>query len=69
MTKRRKATTPDKEAPTHVELPEARSIELPPRDYQPTKAEKEESVDMPGASEKTMRSAFFRPINVTERKS
>ena len=36
--------------------------ELKPSDYQPTKAEKEEEVDMPGASLETVRRAFFRPL-------
>lgn len=62
-------TKAKREEATHVELPEARSIELPPRDYQPTKAEQEESFDMPGADAKTMRAAFFRPIQVADRDS
>ncbi len=37
-------------------------VELKPPDYQPTKAEKEEEVDMPGASLETVRRAFFRPL-------
>lgn len=39
-------------------------ITLPPRDYQPSKAEHEEEFDMPGASLKTVREAFFRPVKV-----
>ena len=39
-----------------------RPVELKPSDYQPTKAEKEEEVDMPGASLETVRRAFFRPL-------
>lgn len=62
MAKTGKATTLAKRMKTRVELPEARTIDLPPRDYQPTKAEKEEAFDMPGADAKTIRSAFFRPI-------
>ena len=35
---------------------------LPKKDYQPTKAEMEEEVDMPGMSEDQVRLAFFRPF-------
>ena len=59
--------TNKKEAATHVALRSARSIDLPPRDYQPTMAEKEESFDMPGADAETVRSAFFRPVRVADR--
>ena len=45
-------------------LPKARTITLPDQDYQPTKAESEKAYDMPGASLQTVRSAFFRPVNV-----
>ncbi|MDE0254460.1 MAG: hypothetical protein OYG32_06665 [Rhodospirillaceae bacterium] len=45
-------------------LPAARTITLPHQDYQPRKAEQEREHDMPGASMKRVRSAFFRPINV-----
>lgn len=55
------------EETARVPLPEARSIDLPRRDYQPSKAEQEETIDMPGADVKTIRSAFFRPIRVTEK--
>ena len=37
-------------------------VELKPSDYQPTKADKEEELDMPGASLKTVRRVFFRPL-------
>lgn len=40
----------------------ARIIDMPKSDYQPSKAEKNEEVDMPGASMNTLRRAFFRPI-------
>ena len=43
-------------------LPEPRTITLPHQSYQPPKAEQEKEHDMPGASKKTVRSAFFRPI-------
>ncbi len=45
-------------------LPKPRTIALPDQDYQPPKAERERKHDMPGAPMKTIRSAFFRPINV-----
>lgn len=32
---------------THVELPDERSIEVPPRGYQPTKVAGDEVADMP----------------------
>ncbi len=67
MTKAKKGDTLDNEKVTHVELPEERSIELASRDYQPTKAEKEEVLDMPGADVETVRSAFFRPVRAADR--
>ena len=46
-------------------LPEARTITLPDQDtYHPPKAERLKKLDMPGASLKTVRSAFFRPVKV-----
>ena len=39
-------------------------ITLPPRDYQPTKAESEQEYDMPGADIVTVRNAFFRRVSV-----
>ena len=45
-------------------LPKPRTITLPDQDYQPPKVEREKEHDMPGASFKTVRSAFFRPVNV-----
>lgn len=68
MAKTGRATKRAKRTETRVDLPEARTIDLPPRDYQPTKAEKEETFDMPGADAKTIRSAFFRPIHVRAQK-
>lgn len=46
------------------ELLEPRTVTLPPDDYQPRKAAMEQEFDMPGASEETVRRAFFRPIQV-----
>ena len=47
-------------------IPEEREITLPPRDYQPTKAETEQEIDMPGADIVTVRNAFFRRVKVRE---
>ena len=47
-------------------IPEEREITLPPRDYQPTKAESDQEYDMPGADIVTVRSAFFRRVKVKE---
>lgn len=44
--------------------PKARTITLPPDTYQPPKAEREREHDMPGASPRRIRSAFFRPFMV-----
>ena len=41
-----------------------REITLPPRTYQPSRAELREEFDMPGASMETVRKAFFRPFKV-----
>ena len=46
------------------DIPEEREITLPPRDHQPTKAEVEQEIDMPGADIVTVRKAFFRRIKV-----
>ena len=50
--------------PAPKPLPEEREITLPPRDYQPTKAEAEREIDMPGADIVTVRNAFFRRVKV-----
>ena len=56
--------TPKNPAPKPI--PEEREITLPPRDFQPTKAESEKEYDMPGADIVTVRSAFFRRVKVRE---
>ena len=48
-------------------LPQPRTITLPRETYQPPKAEQEKEHDMPCASLKTMRRAFFRSFNVTRK--
>jgi len=40
------------------------TITLPPRDYQPSKAEREAEMKMPGASLKAVAGAFLRPVKV-----
>ena len=35
---------------------------MPPKGYQPSKAELEEEIDMPGMSDKQLRDTFFRPF-------
>ena len=57
----------DTRSPAPKPIPEEREITLPPRDYQPTKAEKEREIDMPGADIVTVRNAFFRRIKVREK--
>ena len=49
------------------DIPEEREITLPPRDYQPTKAETEQEIDMPDADIVTVRKAFFRRIKVRKK--
>ena len=44
--------------------PKPQTITLPDQSYQPPKAEQEKEHDMPGASLKRVRSAFFRPVKV-----
>ena len=50
--------------PKAVQHPLPVVISMPPRDYQPSKAEKEAEVKMSGASLKAVREAFFRPVKV-----
>ena len=48
-------------------IPAARDISLPPKDYQPSKADMEEEIDMPGMSDKHVRETFFRPFRFVRR--
>ena len=52
------------EEPRKCKLPKPRTITLPYQSYQPPKAKREKEHDMPGASLKRVRSAFFRPVKV-----
>ena len=45
-------------------LPNPATLELPPADYEPSKAQLEEEFDMPGLTPEEMRKAFFRPFRV-----
>ena len=45
-------------------IPEPRTVTLPPKDYQPSKAELEEEIDMPGMSDEEIRRTFFRPFKI-----
>ena len=49
-----------KRAPERIHAPEP--LILPPQGYQPSKAEQEAEIDMPGMSVKQIRQAFFRPF-------
>ena len=55
--------------PRQKDIPKEREITLPPRDYQPTKAETEREIDMPDADIVTVRKAFFRRVRVKEEKN
>ena len=43
-------------------IPKPRPVEMKPTDYQPSKAEMEETFDMPRLSESEAFEAFFQPI-------
>ena len=45
-----------------------RTIKMPARDYQPSKAELEEEFDMPKAKIKDVRKAFFNPVKIESEK-
>lgn len=53
-------TKPTKRAP--VPLPDPVDLPMPPKGYQPSKAEQEEEIDMPGMSDDQLRETFFRPF-------
>ena len=60
---KKRTSKPDTTKPQPIPV----TITLPPRDYQPSKAEKEAEVTMSGASLKTVAEAFFRPVKVKVR--
>ena len=55
--------------PRKRKLRKLRTITPPNASYQPPKAEQEREHDMPGASLKTVRRAFFRSFNVRREKT
>ena len=48
-------------------IPEQKTMVLPPKGYQPSKAEMEEEIDMPSMSDKQVRETFFRPFRFVKR--
>lgn len=50
-----------------VPIPEPRDLPMPPKGYQPSKAEQEEEIDMPRLSGKQLRETFFRPFRFVKR--
>lgn len=56
----------NKRAPRHI--PDPKKVTLPPTDYQPSKAEFEEEIDIPSMSVKRMHEAFFRPFQFVREK-
>ena len=55
---RKKAKAPESKRPV---------IELAPSEYQPSKAELEEEIPLPGASLAQVRRAFLRPFKILRR--
>lgn len=45
-----------------VPLPDPVDLPMPPAGYQPSKAEQEEEIDMPGMTDQQLRETFFRPF-------
>ena len=43
-------------------IPEPRDLSMPPEGYQPSKADQEEEIDMPGMSDQRLRETFLRPF-------
>ena len=46
----------------HHPIPASRDLPMPPKGYQPSKADMEEEIDMPGMSDERLRDTFFRPL-------
>lgn len=64
MKQRREAQKRAECGQIHIPQRPAREITMPPRSYQPSRAELREEIDMPEADAETIRNAFFRPIKV-----
>ncbi len=47
-------------------IPEPIELEIKSSQYQPSKAEKEVEIDMPGMNEEELRVVFMRPFKVRE---
>ena len=56
INRKRKRTRPP------ADVPPPRTVTLPPSDYQPSKAEMEEEIDMPDMDDDQIRETFFRPF-------
>ena len=50
--------------PKRKRIPPRRDLHMPPKGYQPSKAELDEEIDMPGMSDKQLRDTFFRPFRI-----
>lgn len=48
-------------------IPKPRTVTLKPTDYQPSKAELEEEIDMPSMSDDEIRRVFFQPVNFSRK--
>ena len=55
-------STRPKSHPGRVPVPPSQILPMPPDGYQPSKAEQEEAIDMPGMSDEQIRETFFRPF-------
>ena len=53
---------PKPDSKPHAHIPEPRTLTMPGNEHQPTKAEMEEEMDMPGMSTDQVRLTFFRPF-------
>ena len=64
MTKDKRRTTDDatEDQPNKATLPDPLEVNMKPHSYQPSKAEMEEEIDMPGWSMDRVRKTFMRPI-------
>lgn len=52
--------------PNRTKQPKRLGIAMPPRSYQPSRAELREEYDMPEADLETVRGAFFSPVEISE---
>ena len=66
MERRRFVKRENKRPPRRI--PELKKLTLPPKDYQPSKAELAEEFDVPRMSRKQRREAFVRPFQLARDK-